>query len=219
MNPALESEISRYFTPRTDYVEYGHESPSRCVVWSNMDDELAQQWWLLSRVPSHESHALLRFLARAHHGPATDLLRQTFVAFLEIMQSAHRSVRSIRVLENGSLELELGNQGADSIRVALRENGALRFISEPGSRHAGESQFARALAARLGVTEPDEPQAKVEPHLPGATSEDEDEELVDWDVDFTPPPAPLMTLKGVVTFRGWAPVPEWSEEDLEAEQE
>jgi hypothetical protein len=81
---------------------------------------------------------------------------------------------------------------------------------------------AVALAKRLGVAEDANDQGRLpakSERFPSPQLAYDEDDLVNWDVEFTPPPAPLTQVKGAVKFAGWAPVPNWSEEDLEADQE
>ena len=42
----------------------------------------------------------------------------------------------------------------------------------------------------------------------------DEDDLVDWDVDFTPPPGPTRMVKIRYTHVGPAPIPDWSGEEI-----
>ena len=130
MKTAPKTENSRRFALVGDYVDYGHASPSRQVAWSNLDDDLCQEWTLLSWVPRTASHLVSRIFERipSRHAAISDRSRQTLSAMVEIIRSTNGGMRSFDLHSDGSIEVFLTATPAEELHVALSRDGDISFI-------------------------------------------------------------------------------------------
>lgn len=216
MKTALNFPATRRFTPVEDYVEYEHASPSRNVFWSNMEDDVQHEWVLLTWVSRTASRRVSQLFASPHHGPISDRSRQGLMALVELIQNAHAFMRWFDIHADGSMEFELSGEPGEGVRVALGRNGTMRFLGGGRSTQEKASRFAKALIARLGSKEKGEcasgTDAKKPTFAPPGFVVDDDD-YVEWDVDFTPPKPPSRKLVVNVKHVGEAPIPSWSEGD------
>lgn len=219
MKTAFEMEKSRRFAPFGDYVDYGHASPSRQVAWSNLDDDLCQEWTLLSWVPRAASHLVSRIFEGipARQAAVSDRSRQTLAAVIEVIRSTRGGMRSLDLRSDGSIEVFLTATPAEELHLALSRDGRVSFICDRSSTKQEITELAKALLERLGSKEAGSAESYEDQKTSFATPqfEIEDNDLLHWDVDFTPPPPPSRALRLRFVHRGPAPLPDWGETDGE----